>query len=202
MLTMTVCLAANAQLSIQDVCKKSVAADNIAKGFKCKAAMKFMGVGESMDIYYVNKQMRMDTGDDVAFYADKVLYEIDKKEKTITIGDGETVKMLLLPYLSVQAFAEADPTVLAKSGAKLKKNKKAYVISCDKEGANMTIEIDANTFHLKSMKLKKNALMSITMSYSNAAPFHNESFVKYNKNDYAGYKVVDEREKKATKKKK
>lgn len=206
LITMTVMvMTANAQ-TLQQVCKKSVAADNILNGFKCKMTVKMVGIGESFDYYYYNKQVRMVHGEESEFIVGDTSYEVDTKEKTITMSTADEMDkvMLLMPFVTVEAMAtdEGAKKMEKEADAKMKKKSDYYLITLNMKGQKAEIEIDAKTYHVKSMKMKKSFITVFSMSYSNIAPFHNEKYVKYDQKNYVGYKIKDERDKKKSKKSK
>ncbi|GEM_PF-2383157 len=198
---MTLCLSASAQLTAQQICKKSVAALDVNKGFKCKMAMKMAGIGETVDFYYYNKKCRMSSGDDIEFINNKITYDVEKKAKTVTLSVDDMSQMIMMPYAMVKALADADATKspgIKKMKVSQKNN--AYEISFEKDGTKMILEFDSK-FYVKALKIKKSFITVISISYSNYAAFHDEKIVTYNKDDYPGYKIIDERKKNTSKKK-
>jgi len=203
LLALTIVLSANAQLTAIQIFKKSNQAMSIADGVKGKVTVKMLGIGETVNFETNMQDTRIIDGEDVCYINNEIAYDIDKKKKEITISKDEDVSMALFIPFAITTGASKDDLAdeYKKMGFKVEKTKEGYEIVTKKDGAKMVLLFDSNTFHIKSMKMKKGIITVMSVTYANLAPFKNHASLKFDKSKYSEYKFIDERNKNEKKKK-
>lgn len=186
-----------AQLSILQVFQKSKEALQATKGFQANVTVKMIGIGETAFCEFNGENMRISQGEDVTYCNNKVEYDYEKKNNTLTIEKSEeSIQMMLMPFIVIEGYNSTNAKDKKIENSKIEKKNNDYIISFTIDGNKMIFTINAKNYLLKEFKLKKSIVTLMSYSYSNLTAYKGKSNLKFDQTKYPTAKIIDNRNKK------